>query len=157
MKCKFIRFLLYIQNLIINFIKFFLFKSYSHTNECSEILIFRTGSLGDGVCAMPALSIIRKSFPNAKIDVITNASSIKSKTSLGHLLDSNLYNVIYYNNFKELFDVIQKNNYDLYIELTQNYDSLFRQLRNIFFIKFSGIPYAFGWGIENIKSLAKSQ
>ena len=157
MKCKVIHFLLYIQNFIIDFIRNILFTSYDHPDECSKILILRTGSLGDGVCAMPALSIIRKSFPNTNIDIITNASSKNSKTSLGYLLDSNLYNVIYYENVKDFYDIIQKNNYDLYIELTQNYDSLYTQLRNMFFIRFTGIPHAFGWCIQNIKSLSKWQ
>ena len=54
MKCKVIHFLLYIQNFIIDFIRNILFTSYDHPVECSKILILRTGSLGDGVCAMPA-------------------------------------------------------------------------------------------------------
>jgi ADP-heptose:LPS heptosyltransferase len=73
------------------------------------------------------------------------------------LIDDGLYNVIYYDTYKDLFSITRKGNYDLFIELTQDYTPLFKQLRNMFIIRISGVSHAFGWGVQSIKRLSKWQ
>lgn len=40
--------------------------------ECSSVVVFRIGSLGDTIVALPCFHAIRKSFPNAHISLLTN-------------------------------------------------------------------------------------
>lgn len=59
-------------NSILDFNKAILFGNKKKI-EANKILIFRTGSLGDSVCALPAINSIRRNYPDAKIDILTNA------------------------------------------------------------------------------------
>jgi heptosyltransferase-2 len=42
--------------------------------EPSRILVFRTGGIGDFVCALPAIAYIRRKFPRAAISLLTTPS-----------------------------------------------------------------------------------
>lgn len=42
-------------------------------NQIERVLVYRLGSLGDTVMALPALHLIRERFPNAEITILTNA------------------------------------------------------------------------------------
>ena len=52
-------------------IKIFVKMLFVKKNNVKKILINRDGAFGDSVVALPALSVIRKNFPSAKIDLIT--------------------------------------------------------------------------------------
>lgn len=69
-----------------------------------KILIFRTGSLGDSVCALPAIYSIRKNFPDAQIDILTNAGA-ENLVSLGAIIDRTIVNEIinYYGLKKKIY------------------------------------------------------
>lgn len=41
-------------------------------NNKEKVLVFRTGSLGDTIVAIPAFNLVRKKFKNAEIKVLTN-------------------------------------------------------------------------------------
>jgi ADP-heptose:LPS heptosyltransferase len=124
-----------------------------------KILIFRTGSIGDGICALPAINSIRKNFPEAEIDILTNAGA-ESLISLGALIDSSIVNeVIDYLGLekKQLIEKLKKKQYELFIQLPQYEANLFRQIRDILFAKFIGTEWAFGWHIAATWFLAKWQ
>ncbi len=127
--------------------------------ERRKILIFRTGSMGDSICALPAIFSIRKNFPEAKIDILTNAGA-ENLVSLGGLIDKSLVNeIIDYRilNKKNLYSDLNKRNYDLFIEIPQNYTTLWRELRNIFIAKTLGAKSGFGWEIGANRFLASVQ
>lgn len=145
-------------NGILDFTKNFLFSNKKFY-DVKKILIFRTGSLGDSVCALPAIYSIRKNFPEAQIDILTNAGA-ENLVSLGALIDRNIVNEIinYYGMPKtELFKLLKKNKYDLFIQLPQYGAAWFRQLRDIFIAKSLSVKYAFGWQIGSTQFLAKYQ
>jgi heptosyltransferase III len=52
-----------------------------------RILIYRPGSLGDTVVALPSLRLIRESFPDSKLCVLTNAPVADSAPPLFAVLD----------------------------------------------------------------------
>ncbi|SFV31389.1 glycosyltransferase family 9 protein [Thermoflavifilum thermophilum] len=121
-----------------------------------RILIFRTGSLGDSICALPAMYAIRRNFPDAQIDVLTNAGA-ENLVSLGALIDSSLVNEIlnYYNIPKiALFKLLKLKKYDVFIQLPQYDAGLFRQIRDIFIARALGIRHAFGWQVASTRFLA---
>jgi ADP-heptose:LPS heptosyltransferase len=52
-----------------------------------RILIFRPGSLGDTIVALPCLKLIRKTFPDAELRVLTNAPIASSAPPLAAILE----------------------------------------------------------------------
>jgi len=147
-----------ILNGVLNFFKRILFGNKKNINA-KKILIFRTGSLGDSVCALPAIYSIRKNYPDAQIDILTNAGA-ENLVSLGAIIDRKFVNEII-NYFgmpkKDLFKKLKEKNYDLFIQLPQYGAAWFRQLRDIFIAKALGIKYAFGWQMGSTQFLAKYQ
>ncbi len=147
-----------ILNGVLNFFKRILFGNKKIINA-KKILIFRTGSLGDSVCALPAIYSIRKNYPDAQIDILTNAGA-ENLVSLGALIDRTIVNEII-NYFgmpkKDLFKKLKEKNYDLFIQLPQYGAAWFRQLRDIFIAKALGIIFAFGWQMGSTQFLAKYQ
>jgi len=145
-------------NFILNSAARILFSARDFKNA-KNILVFRTGSLGDSVCALPALYSIRKNFPDARIDILTNAGA-ENLVSLENLIQRDLFNnIINYlgKSKKELLFELGKNKYDLFIELPQNPANLRRQLRNIFVAKSLRIRSAFGWEIASTRFLPAYQ
>jgi heptosyltransferase-2 len=50
-------------------------RSMSRVGEPSRILILRNAALGDFILSVPALHILRSTFPNAKLTLLTTAST----------------------------------------------------------------------------------
>jgi ADP-heptose:LPS heptosyltransferase len=124
-----------------------------------KILVFRTGSIGDNICAMPAIVAIRKKFPEAQLHILTNAGA-SNLVSLQNLLNESYYDkIIDYLGYgkRQLFDIIKKENYDLVIELPQDQATLGSQLRNMIFFRFAGIHSGFGWQVNTIYSFRQAQ
>ena len=148
----------WLLNAILDFFSFILFPS-GKIKDVKKILIFRTGSLGDSVCALPAIYSIRKNFPDAQIDILTNAGA-ENFVSLGALIDKTIVNEIidYFGLEKKiLFKKLKENKYDFFIQLPQYDAGLARQLRDIFIAKALSVKYAFGWQVGSTRLLAKYQ
>lgn len=119
---------------------------YSKPSNPLRILIFRTGSLGDNLCAIPAIVAIRRKFPNARLDILTNAGK-SNLVTLEKLLDSSFYDsIIDYLGLgiKRLFPLLRKNKYGLVIYLPQTDSSFFKLLRDLLFFRFI-CAGGFGW------------
>jgi ADP-heptose:LPS heptosyltransferase len=136
------------ENFVLRTLHFVLFSK----NETSpkRILLFRTGSIGDSICAFPAISAIRKHYKNSTLHILTNAGA-NNLVSLNAVLNPVFYDeIIDYSSygFLELFKIIKKNKYDLIIELPQDQVSLTTEIRNLGFFRFAGIRAAWGWQIN---------
>jgi heptosyltransferase III len=59
-----------------------------HTNR-DRILVFRIGELGDTLIALPALRVIRRSFPTAHIALLSNADAHSKTVSASEVLPLN--------------------------------------------------------------------
>lgn len=144
-----------LQNLVLALFNWLL---YEKNRSPRSILIVRTGSLGDSLCAVPAIRCIAAQYPEATIDILTNAGR-KNLAGMAHLLDKNLYReVIDYFGMpkKELFGFLRKRNYDLVIQLPQADASFFSLLRNL--VVFRAIATSgWGWRKNHLKLFAKTQ
>lgn len=150
--CLLIKFLYYLQNFFILILQKILFKQANY-DTCKKILIFRTGSFGDSLCAIPAIHTIKQNFPKAQVDILTNTGKGKNLVSLASLLNLKQYGeVIDYNAIskKELFEQLKHKQYDMFIELSQDQATLRRIVRNMLVVKLLRIPYAFGWQVSAI-------
>ncbi|MBK8968721.1 MAG: glycosyltransferase family 9 protein [Lewinellaceae bacterium] len=115
-----------------------------------SILIFRTGSFGDSLCAIPAIASIRKNFPDARIDMLTNTGHFgKSLVSIDQLIGPGILNrVLHYQNQprRQILKLIRNGRYDLVIQLPQYNAAWYRLLRDMVFFRFgAGIRAGFGW------------
>jgi ADP-heptose:LPS heptosyltransferase len=148
----------YFINGFIDLIRICLFKNISK-NKIKNILIFRTGSIGDNVVALPAISAIRDYFPNAKISILTSTGK-NNYISFENIASPLLYdNVINYSG-NTLFSVRNEiiNKYDLVIELPQFLHSIKTSIRNmIFFRFFCKIKSGFGWQVSNVNLFKNTQ
>ena len=123
-----------------------------------RILIFRTGSLGDSLCAIPAIRGISAAYPNASIDILTNAGQ-KSLIGLGRLLPSEEYDeIIDYFGYskKALLKLLRQKKYDFVIQLPQVDAGFSYLLRDLFFFRIIA-PAGVGWHLSQIKSFRKTQ
>lgn len=149
LKIKYVKWILFIQNLILRLIKLTL---YTECIKYDKIIIFRTGSIGDTICAFPAIVAIRKHFNHSQIHILTNAGNLHTNlVSMERILDSAFYDrLIDYNGYtsRQLFNYLRKEQYDLIIELPQNEASLFVELRNMIFFRFARIRSGFGWQVH---------
>ena len=117
--------------------------------DYKNVLIFRIGSLGDTLVALPAFHLIRAEFPNSKITLLTNSpvdGGIKAAPSHQILIGSGLIdNYIEYphgkvniNSFIKVINEIRqlKPEQSFYLMPIR---SNFQRLRDAFFFLFSGI------------------
>jgi len=146
------------RNKIISVFKHLVFGRLSK-EKIKNILIFRTGSLGDSICALPSIEFIRKCFTGSEIDILTTSGG-HSLVSMDNLIRRDRFRkVIDYTgqSKRELMKLLKFNNYDLVIELPQAHVSLFTELRNMFAFSRADITYGEGWQISTIKYFRKFQ
>ena len=88
------------QNLLLDLLKSCLFGRRRIPPGVKRVLIFRTGNIGDIVCAVPSIFAIRKNFPDARI-VLVSSPGAKGGIGAEELLrGADFLNdlLIYYNN-----------------------------------------------------------
>ncbi len=150
-----------LQNLILQLWQKILFSRHNR-KRIQKILIWRGGSLGDNICALPAFAVIRQNFPKAQIDILTNSRD-SHLVSLNELIASEIIDTVF-NFFPftlrqkwSLFQSLRTEQYDLFIEIPENLATLRVELRNMMIARFLGIPAAFGWQVASTKSFRKHQ
>lgn len=131
---------------------------YKKSMSPKKILIFRTGSLGDSICAIPSIRAVRQNFPSAQIDILTNAGH-QNLVGLRYLLDKSLYTeIIDYDGLPKLilFRLLRRKKYDMVIQLPQ-VDAPFLSLLRDLTIFRRIAPSGFGWFISQNKWFRKTQ
>lgn len=146
-------------NWIIFIIQSILFKEIEKKN-IKRVLVYRVGTLGDNITAMPSIYNIIQNYPHSKIDLLCSGGG-NSVLSMDKLIDDKYFNdIVNYDNYlkKDLINRLKKNQYDLVIELPNNLATFFRNIRNmIFFRFFLGIKTGFGWKVSTIKLFKRIQ
>lgn len=128
------------------------------TRDFPNILIYRIGSIGDTVVALPSLWHIRNLYPNSKITILTNfpAEASVKECSLSLILDGTgiCNDYIQYPSFKlslsriiKLIIEIRKSKPDLFFYLMPNrtFIQLFRDFiffKSILFLKIIGLNFS---------------
>lgn len=139
-------------------LQFFTWLLYKKPGNPQKILVFRTGSLGDSINAIPALQAIRDTYPNAQIDILTNAG-LKNLVGMPYLIQRDLYNemVDYFGMPKfQLFKMLRARNYDMVIQLPQA-NAIFRNLmRDLIIFRFIA-KQGIGWFTSHTFKFKKTQ
>ncbi len=142
-------------NAIVLFFERLLFRKVP---DPRHILIFRTGSLGDNVCAIPSIAAIRKRYPDARLDILVN-SGASNLVSLEQLLHKDYYDeIINYLSVsrKEIVRLLRERKYDLVIQLPQTGSGISRLLRDLFFFRLIS-KGGFGWRISSVPFFRRTQ
>jgi heptosyltransferase-3 len=131
---------------------------YAKPGQPARILIFRTGSLGDNLCAIPSIAAVHTKFPQAKIDILTNAGKANLVT-LEKILPPAYYDrIIDYFGYsrKALVSLLRQGNYDLIIYLPQVDASMFTLMRDLIFFRLFSRS-GFGWTKSMIPLFRRTQ
>lgn len=154
-KLSYVKFVKFYRKTTIAFFQKILFKKNINPKK---ILIHRVAAFGDSVVSLPAISMIRKNYPNATIDILsTNCVGI----DISYLIkDKKCVDNVYTfkkSETKQALVQMKNNKYDLYIEIPQNLN-LIKSIRNIFRVRFAfSIDSAFGWDEGRVKSFLALQ
>lgn len=143
-------------NALLKILRWVLFRD---TTDAKRILIFRTGSIGDNICAIPSIASIRKHFSGSEIHILTTAGT-KSPISMARLLAQDCYDeLIDYEGLsrRDLFSIVKRNEYDLVIELPQNMARISTLIRNMIFFRFAGVPSGWGWEVATLRIFRRAQ
>ena len=116
-----------------------------------RVLIFHTGSLGDTLVAVPSMWLIRKNFPDAQIDLISNVPSRKKLVQAKEILDGSglIDNFLEYcrSDYKSIFKLLIKirfKPYDKLVYLIRIKNSIERVNRDMRIFRCAGIKNFIG-------------
>ena len=149
----------FIGNQLIGILRFLIFRK---NDRPGKILVFRTGSIGDSICAMPSVSRIRDHFPEAQIHLLTNAGKgRRNLVSFEALAAPGLFDsIINYEGLplKKLVRSLRSERYDLVVHLPQYEARLAGLLRDMVFFRFvAGIGAGWGWEFNRLLSFRQTQ
>ena len=117
-----------------------------------QILIYRLGSLGDTIVALPCFKFIRNAFPSAHITVLTNrpveakAAPLTSVLGNSRLFDDVIEYPVELRKLSEIIKLrnrIRAGNFDLLVHLTAERGFL-NSVRDYLFFRWCGIPHIVG-------------
>lgn len=124
----------------------------SNQNDMASLLIFRLGSVGDTVVALPSFRLIKKAFPNARRFVLTNIPVNQKACALAAILENTqlVDEFIEYPSKSSLWKkciemrrIIQTHNFTMMVYLHQN-RSLLNAWRDFLFFKLCGVKKIIG-------------
>ena len=124
-----------------------------------KILIFRNGSIGDSICALPTISSINKNFPDVHIDILSRSEK-ETYSNLKEIISTEYYKNYYSYNSKNYFAIykrLKREKYDLVIQLPNRKASLFQLVRDMFAFKLLGVGSGLGWEIDFVPLFKKEQ
>ena len=136
-----------------------LFSSPEKNEKVTKILIVRKGTLGDHIVCEPIYLGLQSFFKDAEMHLLTSVGKFK-ETSILSLPQQKYFNKIsFFEDYKvkEHLVLLKREKFDLVIELPQELDSIWVQIRNMFFFRFAGIKHGLGWTAGNSYLFAKWQ
>jgi heptosyltransferase-3 len=134
-----------------------LFNGLNKSLDLKNILIFRTGHLGDTLVSLPAYWTVRKSFPEAKLTLLSNANTANRKYVLAQniLPEKGLFDdwmtypvetskVKYFQAFTVLFKEIRQRKFDAVFYLMTRNRLPAQVKRDVLFFRSCGVRNIIG-------------
>ena len=142
------------------------FWSKKRPSAAKNVCVYRTGNIGDIVCAIPAIYSIRHAYPEARITLLSSPGN-KGMPCADDLLNGvNWLDeiIIYYSEdintlikrFRFLCN-LRSRKFDVWMELPNDLATMRVLLRNILVVKFLGAGWAAGWRLNTIKLFGQAQ
>lgn len=131
-----------------------------------RICVFRIGNIGDVVCALPAISSIRKAYPDSHLTLLTSPGSTRA-LGAAHVLSGTDWVDEIWTYHADDIDTLSKRwsllrrlrarRFDVWIDLPSDLSSVRRQFRDMLFASLTGAQWARGWRIGTLKWAAQAQ
>lgn len=147
---KIVLFVYGLQNFFLSVIAKVLFK---HPRNPKHILLVRKGTIGDWICTWPSLHQIKKMYPDASFTLLTSygkREEVGFLSMFGLSMFDEVISVEKYTS-REIHHKIKSSAFDLVIELPQDLDTFYTQLRNMLFFRICGVYSGYGWKVTNIR------
>jgi len=139
--------------------------------EPKRVCVWRTGNIGDLVCALPALAAIRRTWPTAELTLLTSPGKRGAPGAKELLADAEWLDHlwVYYRDELSLRGFareLRERDFDLVVRLPQNMSTPWLELRQLVFLwLFAGIRHARNFAVGNLlwlgrgpaRALAKSR
>ena len=125
----------------------------SELSRCKRVVIYRLGSLGDTLVALPAFHLVRQAFPEAHITLLTNVPVNGRAAPMEDILrNTNLYDdsLSYPTSLRDVSKLIElrrrlkAGRYDCLIYLTEPKGGIRTSIRDYLFFRFCGIRRVVG-------------
>jgi heptosyltransferase-2 len=154
------------SNFLLSSLQFFLF-GFKKIKNPKTILIFRGNAqyLGDTICVLPTFRFLRKTFPKARLILMTN--KVKGHPFMNDALQRNalvddflIYDPTFIRKFsywKNLLKEIKKQSIDLAIFLAPTNATIPLFVRNMLFFKLANCKNVWGFRMEINRVFAKAQ
>ena len=159
------RFLASLTNFCLKLLAF-LFWPKIRPKNLENIIIYRVGHIGDITCSLPAIYSVRRTFPNAKLTLLTSAGSVGLSGANELLGEANwLDEIISYdaaklNSIIELKNFIfklRKHHFDAWVNLSMDTTTISREVRDMLFARLVGPRWARGWRINTFHMAVQEQ
>jgi ADP-heptose:LPS heptosyltransferase len=147
-KIGLIQFDYFIKNSILKLFVSILFKKKIPTGQL-KILIFRNGSIGDSICAIPAITAIREKYAMSEIILLTHSGGFKD-ISLANIIHIGLVDrIINYENipYPTLIEQLKGEKINFFILLPQAHASFKKFVKDLLFAKYIKASYVIGFKI----------
>jgi heptosyltransferase III len=127
-----------------------------------KILVYRIGSIGDTLVALPSFWALRKAFPKARITYFTNGATDNPDDLVARkILPEGIFDdwMVYPNNFvrsaPRLILELRKKKFDSLVYLMTRNRGAYRVKRDLLFFRAAGIKKVFGvrYLLENLLSM----
>ena len=129
--------------------------------------VFRIGHIGDIVCALPAIAIVRRAYPNARLTLLTSpgrrgmagaADVLAGSTGLiDELWVYHTEDIDTFAKQRALLRDVRSRGFDVWIDLPNNLTTFSRQVRDMTFAWVAGARWARGWTIDTLNWAAQAQ
>jgi len=129
--------------------------------EPQRVCVWRTGNIGDLVCALPALAAVRRTWPKAELTLLTspgkrNAPGAQELLQGAQWLD-HLW--VYYRDELSLLGFakeLRQRDFDLVVRLPQNMSTPWLELRQLVFLRFfARVRYARNFAVGSLRWLGR--
>lgn len=130
------------------------------------VCVYRTGSLGDLVCALPALAAIRREYPAARLIVFTTSGRrglpgardvFKSISWIDEYIEYYPDEMSRPRKALRLLSRLRQSRFDVYIELPNDMARVSLLLRNMVFARIAGARWGGGWSINTLRVALQTQ
>lgn len=132
---------------------------FDKVHQPRKLLIVRKGNLGDLLCSLPVFHAIRKQLPDAEIILLTTHGG-NAHLGFEQLFGKAVFDEVWEASSisaKEIKHKIRQKGIEAVLELPQDVDTLYTQIRNLLFFKWCGMLQGGGWQVSNTLLFRKTQ
>lgn len=161
----FIQSLYFISNFFLEVLRK-LFWPCVKPDRAKRVCIYRIGTIGDIVCALPAMYAIRQAYPSAHLTLLTTPVKRELPGAYELLANAEWLDeiIVYYADDIDtwgkrwaLLKRLKKKSFNLWIELPGDLSTIKKTIRNMIFARLTGVRWAYGWRINTIRNFVQIQ